>query len=158
MGVREAINKKRGLAAAFAAVVALAAVGFVAYQIKTSGPQTSANGYFSIDDGQTWFTDDSTKLPPFDRGGKQAVRVHLYKCGSGQTFVGYMDKYSDATKRQIEANRTNHIPSMDLMDAENMLVKKPGAANKWVSPHDPDFEKVRSVVCPDGSASAEPVE
>ena len=32
-------------------------------------------GYGSTDDGKTWFADDVTKLPPFDKNGKQVRRL-----------------------------------------------------------------------------------
>jgi len=157
MGIRETMNKRPAIAAGLAVAIAIVAVGFVIYQIKHSGPDSSVTTYFTIDDGQSWFSDDAAKLTPFDKDGKQAVRVHLYKTPGGKIFVGYMDKYSDSVKKQIEGNRANHIPSMDLLDPENMLVKKPGAGSKWIGPRDPESEKVRQVTCPDGSAGAEPV-
>ena len=112
--------------------------------------------FYTDDDGVSWFADDIHKIAPFDHGGRQAVRCFLYKCGNTQ-FVGYLEKYPDDVKSQLEAapkyvwgqpkTPERAAATVDTYGAE--LVKKPGDPT-WVKSSDPEGASITAVKCPDG--------
>jgi hypothetical protein len=158
MTVRETLNRRPWATGAFfaSAVVLLAMIGLHA----CGGPPKRAAGpgkaFFTVDDGKTWFADDATKLPPFDHEGKTAYRAQVFRCGTGEAFVGFMESYSSENQKQLQAAVDSHSP--DLVDLESELhamVKKPGDA-RWVtfSPGaDAEYRKVLLATCPDGSGN-----
>ena len=44
-----------------------------------TGVIVPTSGYFSDDDGKTYFQDDASKIAPFDHNGKQAVSAYLFR-------------------------------------------------------------------------------
>jgi len=66
-------------------------------------PDLCAKGYFTDDDGASWFVDDLTNVPPFDHNGKKAVRIKMFMAANGQKFIGWLEQYDDATKKRIDA-------------------------------------------------------
>lgn len=136
-------------------VIAIAAVLGCGGLFEPAGPKVPTKGYFTVDDGQTWFADDIKKIPPFDVNGKQAVRVYLYRCGDGEPFVGHLERLTPDAKAAVEEFRKNPSrgksnPVPLEMELQGREVKKPGDAN-WVS-----MKNMRDVVeiitpkCPKG--------
>lgn len=125
MDIRAFVNKRRILVApvAVVAVVVVAATAWSGRRTSLSGPIT--RGFFSDDDGTTYFADDVYKAFPFDHDGKQAYRAYVFRCGSTGPFVGYLGR-----------------------DA-GMEVKKPGGM-KWVPVSSPEGTAISNVKCPDG--------
>ncbi len=126
MGIREALNARAELAAPAIAAVIVAVVAvsvWNSHRGAPSGPIT--RGYFSDDDGKTYFADDVYKPVPFDHNGKQAFRAYVFRCGSGKPFVGYLGQ---------DAGRE---------------VKKPGET-KWVPATGAKGDAVTNVTCPEG--------
>ena len=107
MGIRESLNKNPKIAAGIAVGAMLAGLGFVGWQLGASGPSAvERGGYFSDDDGKTFFVDDIDKVAPFDRGGKEAVRAYVYTCDDGATkFVGFLERYKPDAATKIRAAR-----------------------------------------------------
>ena len=154
MTLRERINRNPTQAAAFAAGGIVLALLFIMWQAcggKGGGPGRS---YYSIDDGQTFFTDESTKIPPFKHEGKDAVRAHVFKCSDGKPFVGYLEMYSPQDKKMMEDAIAGKAPPMAYAGYTGQaMVKKPGAGNPWI-PLMPGatemYAKTVQVTCPDG--------
>jgi hypothetical protein len=163
--IRETINQNPKLTGIVAGVIALSALFLIVWNLL--GSQGNAQKtywgktFFSDDDGQTWFIDDASHLPPFDHNGKTAYRAVLYRCGSGKPFVAYLGKYSDAQfarmdemKKEIAARDPGEDPER-LFNTIPMDVKKPGDS-KWAPGLAPKggvydaraYEKVTTVVCP----------
>ncbi len=169
MGIRQTINQSPKLTGVIAGVIALLALFLIAWNLFGHGnAQNTYRGktFFSDDDGGTWFIDDASRLPPFDHNGKTAYRAVLYRCGSGKPFVAYLGKYSDAQlarmdemKKEIAARDPGEDPER-LVANLPMDVKKPGDS-KWEAGFAPKganydpaaYEKVTTVVCPQGEGT-----
>ena len=158
MGIREQLNEHPGATTGITAAIVTLAIGFIVWQVIPHAPG-AGKVYSSTDDGASYFADDASKIPPYDSGGKQAVRAYVYQCASGKPFVLYLEKYTDEGKKQMEQmnNRPANSPPPPAMDPNAVtLVKKPGTGT-WVGVRDPNFAKIKEVKCPDGSTNATPV-
>ena len=159
MGLRETLNENPGLTTAATAVIILAAIVFMVVSMFRGDAETSAGPstdkeYFSDDDGKTFFEDDRTKVPPFDRNGKPAYRARVFTCDGGQTkFVGWLERYTPQAKKMIEDQvKSAGSGPLLLEDQSGLQIKKPGTGEKgWVSSSDVSTMQVRDVQCPNGS-------
>jgi hypothetical protein len=156
LGLREQINKKPGLASGITGGVVLVLVLIMFWQIRgghRTPTTTTTRVYFTVDDGRTWFADDSSQVPPFDHEGAQAVRCFVFKCSSSAPFVGYLETLTQTAHDRLAP------AALGTMGAtpDDILVKKPGDKN-WVLPNSPKGPKILDVHCPDGSVERpEPV-
>jgi hypothetical protein len=147
----------------------LVLVGLVLYLVQMPhrhGPVHYTQRFFTVDDGKTWFADSATKIPPFDKDGKQAVLAHVYRTPSGTEFVGYLERIAPQVQQALEnptptgASGQAHTDLNAVQDtnAGGRQIKRPGD-EKWVSiTQFPLAPKILAVKCPDGSADAVPVE
>jgi len=165
MGVRETIQQKPALMASFAAVSLL--LGAAALYFQTVGkPHVSVRllnaAFYSDDDGNTWFIDDASKLPPFDHNGKPAVRAAIYRYDDDKKFVAYLEKFSDAQLAQVQAAIAAHPEETAHWMQSPMEVKKPGD-RKWIPPPSEKpqgalaYGKIIMPTAPDGSKNLSPV-
>jgi hypothetical protein len=130
MGIRESINKNSAITVGAIVVVLLASVVVIALEIRGSSGEAPKKCYYTVDDGKTWFSDDSKKLPPYDRNGASAVRCYVFTGPSGK-FAGLLEKYSPETLTKIN-NNGGVVPI-----GTPVLVKKPGEAEwRWASGND----------------------
>jgi hypothetical protein len=119
-----------------------------------TGDVQDARGFFSSDDGKTWFADEAKNVPPFTKGGKEAVRAHVYRCPDGKQFVVWLERYTPESKKQLEAAlnaKAGGPPSLPT-DAPQVEVKLPGAAT-WVRSTD---AKAAAIMTPKCAAGGEP--
>lgn len=155
VGLRQKLNENPAVTAAITGVFMLAAT-FLFYRTSCSDSGGRSAGlsksYFTIDDGKTYFADDTAKLPPFDHQGKPAYRVRLFKCKDGTIFVSHLERYSDSVKKKIEAERQKTGISLNPTILGNMELKKPGDA-EWVSMSagQAKYLAILQPKCPDGS-------
>ncbi len=165
MGIRETLNKNPGLTTGATAAIILLAVGFIVYQLSSSGaPSVATESFYSNDDGKNWFADDINKIPPFDKDGKPAYRVYVYKCADGKPFVSHLERYTAEGKKAMEAaqkaNNQNDPGLMEEVMATGLEVKKPGSdpVKGWAKQSNPVAGKIMELRCPDGgTAGIEPV-
>jgi hypothetical protein len=113
---------------------------------------TAGDGYFSADDGKTFFVAASDQLPPFTHDGRDAVAARVYSCGAQPPFVGYLERYTDAGKARAKELLAERAAGKDSRGADavlmaNMELKRPGEA-KWVRASDPSAIDIRKVMCP----------
>jgi hypothetical protein len=158
VGIREKLNENPSVTTGVTAAIVIAAILFIVWQVIPHSSETG-KAYFSADDGASYFSDDVSKLPPFDKNGKPAVRAYVYQCSNGKPFVLYLEKYTDDGRKRLEqmTNRPANSPPPTPMDPTTLtLVKKPGTGS-WVGPRDPNYAKVIEIRCPDGGTNAEPV-
>lgn len=163
MGVREFLNRHR-LAAALLALLLFAVGGVcIALQLRPTSELwvVPTKDFYTVDGGETWFTDRIDRITPFDHGGKPAVLVHLFSCDGGKTrFVGYLEKLPDHALEQYRAShqgRGDTNPEADdVAGWVGRLVKKKGD-KEWVAVSDPRYLDVVQVHCPDGSIVPERV-
>jgi len=105
------------------AVVAIVlAMGAILYSQRGDVTYKPAQAYFTVDDGRTYFTDDLTKLPPYEHDGQEAVQCYLFRCGQSR-FIGYLMKLPPQVKQEMEAYAAagREYPGLNPM----ALVKKP---------------------------------
>ena len=171
MGIRDTIERRRGIAL----LVAALAIVLVGLQVARStmsrptGPAAEAfasRAFFTTDEGKTSFVDRSDeKLAPFDHEGKTAYRVYLFTCDGGRSrFAGYLERYTPEAQRRLAAARRGDAAAAGLPPGrpiESLVreladsgteVKKPGADQRWVRRNDAQAAaNVLDVRCPDGS-------
>ena len=168
MNAREALSKHPRLSMGAAVLCVLVAIASLFLQTRGGSDQSAGNAkaFFTVDDGQTWFTDDLSNLPPFDKDGKQAVRAFVFRCSDGKQFVGYLQRFTPDAKRAIEKintpdpNRTGPPDTSGVRMAytAGREVKRPGDA-KWVSGADgPKSAQIIAIKCPNGGGEAAAVE
>jgi hypothetical protein len=158
MGVRESLNRQnpKAVAGVIAGVVVVTAVLLVGFECSGEGSTRTgpAKAYFTVDDGKNWFLDDASKLPPFQKDGKEAVRVYLYRCGENQKpFAGFLQRYTPKEKQRLQAAReqskSGH-PAAPMLDAAaGTEVKAPGRGS-WIKQSDPRARTLMMPKCPDG--------
>jgi len=176
MGIREQLKAKKamGLLVGFALIVCGAVA--IGYQLVGgsggvgAGPSAGASGeaYFSTDEGQTYFSDDASKLAPYDYKGKTAVRAYVFQCSGIKPFVGYVERFTpDALKAQQTLDSVKDAkpgPNGPRIDARMIQlaqtgreVKRPGD-KAWVPALGAAGGKVKAVKCPNGKDDATPAE
>lgn len=159
MGLREAIGRRPKLVA-ITAICAMAVAGWViAMQAKDAMGVYSVNdGYFSDDDGVSYFVTDRRTLTPFDRNGKPAVRAYVHTCGD-KTFVAYLERYTTEAKAALEdftqarksGQQPKNLGAVMSADSNGKEVKRPGD-KKWVNITLPAARDIMGATCPDGTA------
>jgi len=158
MGIREKVNKNPGIAVGAALAIVVLAIGFIVMQTRGGAASSEAVAgklFFTNDDGKTWFIDDATNIPPFAKDGKEAVRAYVFRTGDGTQFVGFLERYSPAGKKALDAAMALPIEQQTedpfLANAGAMQWKKPGDA-EWVGASDPKADAVTKVVSPKGAS------
>jgi len=151
IGAREWMNNHPKVAIGIGAGVVVLAISLIVGQVLASrhrypsGPPTD---YFTVDDGKTYFAAGEDNIPPFDYGGQQAVRAHVFQC-SGKTFVGYLERFTPKFHDAVVANGIT--PGALRYGRE---IKKPGEA-QWHAVTDvPTEVKLTTVQCPNGGTDA----
>lgn len=88
--------------------------------------------YFTVDDGETWFVDDSSKMPPFEHDGKEAVAVFLYSWDGGRTKqVSYLLKFEQVERENASGMPTSRPAAGPPIGPPGALVKRKGD-KQWV--------------------------
>jgi len=139
MGVREAINQKRGLSLFIAAAVIAAGLGMVYWNLNgdSSGALGSGKDYITLDDGKSFQLDASKQMPPFTVDGKTAYRAFVYTCDGGKSkWVGYIQRYTPHGKKiaekMLEQQRASSgMPQLNPELLENTEIKRPNDP-QWV--------------------------
>jgi hypothetical protein len=158
MGVREALNKRPGVAAAVGGVLI---VGAVAYLLMSNSgtPSRASSAYYSDDDGKSFFADDIDKVAPFDRNGKQAHRAFVYRCGGDKPFVAYLGRHTEGARNKISQLRAKSDDAEAAGQITQLLssgleVRKPGQS-KWVPLLSAEGEAIAAhPKCPDGTTAS----
>jgi hypothetical protein len=148
-----------GLGAAGVFVLLCATYVFIQMRGSNSPSAGNAKAFFSVDDGKTWFADDMTKVPPYDKDGKQAIRAFVFRGSDGKDFVGYLQRFTPDAKRAIEQlqtpdpNRTGppDVSGIRMAYTIGREVKRPGDA-KWISgAQGLESAQIIAIKCSDGS-------
>lgn len=165
MELRETLRRNPAITTGATVLIIAIAVSFIIYsQVGGGIPKPPSSAFYTTDDGSTWFADDIKKVPPFQKDGKDAYRVHVFKCGSGKPFVAYMERYTVEAKKMIEQinsvdKRGPQGKEMTKMMHQSMVAmrqttmtgieyKKPGDS-KWVNQASfQAFSKIVNVNCP----------
>ncbi|CAN5572249.1 hypothetical protein BH10PLA1_BH10PLA1_12250 [soil metagenome] len=160
VGIRESLHRNPSVTTGITLGIIVVAFAAIFWQARENRPNFApAKSFYTVDDGKTWFIDESNKTIPFDHNGQQAVRVYVYQCVGGKPFAGYMERYSEeGLKKLQEANSKPEPPDIDTLELiyqSCLEVKKPGDA-KWVLRFNQtgDMGSEIDVKCPDGTDTA----
>jgi hypothetical protein len=168
MNLRQALSEKPIRAAAVAGGLLLISIVLIAFQLRGSSSIASARSkaFFTVDDGKTWFTDDATKLPPFEKDGKQAVLARVYRSADGTQFVNYLERFKPEARQALEAASVSD-PTGKVKPDQNAIrnaysggreLKRPGDA-KWIARSNyREASQVMAIRCPNGGTEAVLVE
>jgi hypothetical protein len=146
LGIRETINRHSALSTTVVVLLMIGGVVAIGMELRRDDGKPPAKNFFTDDDGQTWFSDSASLLPPFDHNGRKAVRCYVFS-GKNGNFVGLMEKYSDDTLKQL-AKRDPNIP---LRDSPPAMVKKPGEKQWQNISDDQEAAILMHITGPDGS-------
>ena len=144
MGLQETLNKNPKVTLGVIGGLLLLAFGVAAYRMGDDSSEAPTKAFYTDDDGRTTFVDSVDRYPPFDHGGKTAVRAVVFTSDGGKTqFVGYLERYTPETIKKLhalEANGHADKGSKRPVDGREIVldgteVKKPGDT-KWVAVHD----------------------
>ena len=159
MTVRKRLNQNPKAVAGVVGGFIFLILVFVLFSQGSNPPGTQTREFFSDDDGKTAFVGDIEQLPPFDHGGKTAVRARLFTTDGGKTrFIGYLERYTldarkaleDAKAAAVAGKRPTVSPSTPQITVDGTEVKRPGDA-KWVQPKDmAGRTRVTAIVPPAG--------
>jgi hypothetical protein len=174
MGIRETLNQKPQITTGITIGIIVVALVYILWQSLggSSGPtgNTMGKAFFSVDEGKTWFADDATQLSPFQKDGKEAVRVHVWTCDNGKTkFASHLERFTPEARKKLEElrgklNANSAAPQMSIaMDMDQVMqsgmeVKRVGDANaKWVRSISNEGQSVQSMVkCPGSTGELMP--
>jgi hypothetical protein len=156
MGIREVLNKYPYLG--YSAIPVFAGIIIMSVRsAKDVEPTGIHTAFYTIDDGKSYFSDDSKLIPPFDYHGNQAVRAHVFTAKDGKPFVGYLDRVNPAAAAQIKKmqDRKPTDPPIPMSDMGIVITgheyKRPGDKD-WVKGSDmAQASKVRAIVGSDGT-------
>lgn len=160
MGLREVAKDRPKTTTAVVGSVLVLCVIWCVYNLLPEGTSNIDKAFYTDDDGKTYFTDSSALVPPFDHGGKVAVRAQVFTCSDRNTpFVGYVERYTPEIKRKLDesasAVKAGKPPMMTMGSpaaSGGLEFKKPGET-KWLSASNLDAkQKLFKSLCPSGAA------
>jgi hypothetical protein len=165
VGIRETLNQNPGITTGITAGIIVIALIIIGWQLTgAGGPDIPTKAYYTTDDGATWFADDINKIPPFDKDGKPAYRVHVFKCTDGKEFISHMERYTPEAQKKLEEARAagdQADPAVyEEVSMTGIEVKRPGTGDQgWVKQS--DYEKAAQITAPTcpggGTEGIEPV-
>jgi hypothetical protein len=149
LGIREKINRNSAVSAVVVVCAIVVCVVAIGIELRGESGKPPAENFFTTDDGQTWFADSSSKLPPFDHKGAMAVRCFVFKGHNGK-FAGLLEKYSDDVRADL-VRKAQQVPPVPVRDPPPIMVKKPGAKGwKSIAP-DQEASLLMHITGSDGS-------
>ena len=154
MSVRDSLNKNPALWLGIIGLLVAIGLVYVLFLREGSNDNVTMPGYYSVDDGQTYFTTNPSGPPPFEHEGQPAVQAIVYKDReTGEMFVPYLRKFREEDHdkvRELEAagGRGTPVPAM---------IKKPGDA-EWLFEGDPqDAAEIQEIMTVTQSPAGNPV-
>jgi hypothetical protein len=157
MALRETLNKYPKVAVGVLAIVVTASISLAFRMGSDSAGGVPTQLYYSADDGQSFFVDNAERIPPFDHGGKQAVRASVYRYGaSGKPFVAYLERLNaDGQKKVLDPQLTSDQRAE--LASRYSEIKKPGEKD-WVRANSAAASRVMARKPPQGATEElEPV-
>jgi hypothetical protein len=162
VGIRQTLNKRPLLTAGATLLATALVVALVLWRglghSAGGGGGAQVQGWFTTDDGATWFVDDISRLPPYQTAdGRTAVKVHLYRCGPGcgkdEVFVAFLERLTPQARQALAgqpAQGKNPYAGMTaLYGGSAVEVKLPGKG-AWVAINAQEAAKIVTPRCPHG--------
>jgi hypothetical protein len=172
VGLRDRLNSNPKIGALVGAGLLAMAAALVVWlragENRTAQAEVQTKGWYSTDDGATWFADDVNKVAPFQTpDGKTAVKAVVFRCGHGKTFVAYLERRAPQPQKPEQpagkdgggGGSGKGNPYADYFSVYRGGIQvKPPKAGTWVGVNEPAALKVLTPVCPEGSQdNIEPV-
>jgi len=138
-GIREFLNKHPGWTVVGLVGVILLAAGYGYTGVRQQDRPDEPKGFYTDDDGKTWFADSAYRVVPYERDGKQVVRAKVFNDGK-HDFVCYLERYKDGARKKLEEQvkiaRDKKQSDQTAFTAAglsvaSMEVKKPGVNGPW---------------------------
>jgi hypothetical protein len=149
LSIRDTLNQKPGIVAGVLGVLILVIFLFLIFSSGSGTASTpvkpKADVFYTIDDGKTTFADGLDKTPPFDKGGKQAVRAYVFSC-NGKKEVVYLERFSPEVKAKREQAYAANKPFVYDVPGGGLEVKAPGD-KEWVKATDPKAAAIMTPKC-----------
>lgn len=141
MGFREQINQRPALVFSIIIVVIAILWGARIWNKNSNAsrpPLSSGKAAYTVDDGQSWFFDSDTKIPPFDHDGKPAVRVQLWTYDDQTLFPTIVMRYTEQAKQAFESGQVQQ-PQRRII-TQGLEVKKALDPNaRWLTSNEPEY-------------------
>jgi hypothetical protein len=157
MSLRDTFNNKPWIAYVVAGVFVLIA-GVLYLSLRTPTPEAQSPvqpAFYSNDDGKTWFVDSTDKRSSFEKDGKRAYRVYVWKGSDGKEFVSHLEREIAPKAKDGKPIPQQATKGTNLAYATGPReVKKPGAPETaWTPIQSPAGLQIAA-----SPAGAEPVE
>ena len=155
MGIRQILNSSKGTILAVLSLFVVAALFAGRQMMQQNGPTgPSGSSFYSTDDGASFFRDVAGKESPYQKDGKSAYRVSVWKCTvCGSEFVSHLERGLPKSETKPAPAPGSSAPG-HLGDIE---VKAPGSTSKWVRSSTPEGIALTAPKCPKGHTDCEPV-
>lgn len=131
------------------------AVGATILRSGGNGPRPVSEGlaFFTIDDGKTWFADSSSNPSPFEKDGKPAYRVQVWRCNGGDPFVSHLAR-TGVNPQPKPMPRLAQGRTPPPMSGGALEVKRPGTGDTgWVRADSAQGEEITRPRGPDGTTN-----
>jgi hypothetical protein len=129
-------------------VIAVAVLICSIFLWRNRGPSSGMpkQGFFTTDDGKTFFEDSAAKIPPFDRDGKPAYGCYIFTDDNGQTkYVGWLYRYTDEGKQRLDQSHTS-AGELGSSLFSCIEVKAPGTGDSgWVPCTNPLASRIQNL-------------
>jgi hypothetical protein len=150
MGLREKLNSSKKLGMGVGIGFLLLSMVMLYFALRDDTPAALEQGFFTVDDGKTYFADDIKKVAPFQHEGKEAVRAYVYE-QDGKKTVAYLERFTPAAKPRMEeliANNDGTLKAQSELGQflmENPAqIKRPGD-QVWLPSNTNEGMKIRTV-------------
>lgn len=156
MGLREVLNQHPKSGTVIAGVIVVVGLAAVVLNAGGSGPRpvSESRAYFSVDDGKTWFADAASNPSPFNKDGKTAYRVFVWRCGTSAPFVSHLFRNAGSSiggdRSKAASNADERTPP--AMSGASIEVKRPGTGDRgWVRVDSAEGAAIVRPQSPDGN-------
>lgn len=153
--MRQLLNSSRAAVLVVLALFVVAGVVAGKHLLQPAGARpASGMAFYTVDDGKTFFREAASQDSPFQKDGKPAYRVAVWKCATcGTDFVCYLERFKE---KKVNAGSA---PSgaVAMGNGRDVDVKAPGAPETtWVKLTTEEGIKLTSPKCPKGHTDCEP--
>ncbi|HAI14361.1 MAG TPA: hypothetical protein DCM28_21835 [Phycisphaerales bacterium] len=138
MNLREWMNQNSAVVTIIAVVLLLVSLGVIIMTLTPKQVGRVVDVYFMDTDDGKLFVDKSDQLPPVVApSGKDGVRAFIFSCSDcgdeASHFVGWLETYTPAAKKAIEAPVEGPEGGMDNYELiENGHMVADPVSKKWV--------------------------
>jgi hypothetical protein len=150
MSIRQTLNRNPIAVGVIclAAVVVFAVVAWRLWFMRPSTDNPLAQAYFTVDEGDSLFTDDLDRETPFMKDGKEAVRALVYTIDGGEPMTLVLVKLTPEAHRKLTSAGTQAEKRNARIGFPGgtgfELVKRP-KTGQWVDATSPEGHEIKKV-------------